>query len=156
MLAVYSFFFENYFMKQLFKTLHVAGQLMPNDFPKLAEAGIKTIINNRPDNEESGQLNSAEAELLSKEHGMAYHYLPMANGQPLPPTLVDDFKQVLDSTSEPVLAHCRSGMRSSFIWALGQIPTGAISVDQAIDAAQAVGIPLANARAVLESVQSDS
>lgn len=140
-------------MKQLFETLYVAGQLTPNDFPNLADAGIRTIINNRPDDEEPGQFNSAEAQQLAKEHGIAYHYQPMANGQPLPPTLVDDFKHVLDNTTEPVLAHCRSGMRSSFIWALGQIPTGVITVEQAIDAAQAAGISLGNARAVLENAQ---
>ena len=45
-------------------------------------------------------------------------------------------------------------MRSSFIWALGKIADGNISVDQAIEVAAAAGIPLNNARAVLESVQS--
>lgn len=143
-------------MKKLFETLYVSGQLSSDDFSALAEAGIKTIINNRPDDEEPGQLNSAQAKTLAAELGIAYHYLPMVNGQPLPATLVADFKQVLDNTTEPVLAHCKSGMRSSFIWALGQIPTGAVSVDQAINAAQEAGIPLGNARAVLESVQSAS
>jgi uncharacterized protein (TIGR01244 family) len=71
----------------------------------------------------------------------------------MPPTLVDDFKSVLDGSNDPILAHCRSGMRSSFLWALGQIPEGNVTVDQAIEAAQAAGIPLGNARAALESVQ---
>jgi len=140
-------------MKLLFDNIYVAGQINSSDFANIAESGIKVIINNRPDNEEPGQLSAQQAQALAQEHGMQYHYLPMANGQPMPETLVADFKAILDSTNEPILTHCRSGMRSSFIWALGQIPEGKVSVDEAIQAAQNADIPLANARAVLESVK---
>jgi len=141
-------------MKLLHNHIYVAGQINAHDFEALKTAGIKTIINNRPDNEEEGQLNSSEAAKLAGENGIAYHYLPMVNGQPLPPTLVEDFKKIIESNDGAILAHCRSGMRSSFIWALGQIPDGTISVNEAIEKAQAAGIPLGNARAVLESVQA--
>lgn len=141
-------------MKHLHQNLYVGGQISATDFAAIKEAGITTIINNRPDNEEPGQFSSEEARKLASEHGLNYYYLPMANGQPLPATLVDDFKLALESTDSGVLAHCRSGMRSSFLWALGQIPTGAVSVNEAIDKATQAGIPLGNARAVLESVQA--
>lgn len=140
-------------MKKLYDNLFVAGQINASDFSELKEAGVSTIINNRPDGEEAGQLSAAEAEALAKEHGISYHYLPMANGQPLPPTLVEDFKSIIKGSQGDVLAHCRSGMRSAFIWALGAIPNSDVSVDQAIEAAQGAGIPLQNARAVLESVK---
>lgn len=140
-------------MKHLHQNLFVGGQIIATDFASFKEAGINTIINNRPDNEEPGQLSSDEAKRLASKHDINYHYLPMANGQPLAPTLVDDFKTALESESGAVLAHCRSGMRSSFLWALGQIPTGSVTVDEAINAAQQAGIPLANARTALESVQ---
>ena len=140
-------------MKQLFDNIFVTGQINASDFPAMVEAGVKVIINNRPDNEEPGQFSSTDAEQLAKEHGIAYHYLPMANGQPLPENLVNDFKAIVNSTNELILTHCRSGMRSSFLWALGQIEDGKVGVDQAIDCAQSAGIPLANARAVLESVK---
>jgi len=141
-------------MKQLHNNLYVGGQIGAHDFEQFKKAGITTIINNRPDDEEPGQFNSSDAIEAAKEYGIAYHYLPMVNGKPLPADLVEDFKRILASTEGAVLAHCRSGMRSSFIWALGQIPSGAISVDDAIEKAQAAGIPLGNARAVLESVQA--
>lgn len=139
-------------MKHLFDNIYVAGQITADDFPSFVTAGVKVIINNRPDNEEPGQFSSIDARAIAEQHGIAYHYLPMANGQPLPETLVSDFKAILDQTDGLILTHCRSGMRSSFIWALGQIPEGSLSVDQAIDSAQNAGIPLGNARAVLESV----
>ena len=140
-------------MKHLHQNLYVAGQIIASDFASFKQAGIKAIINNRPDNEEPGQLSSVEAKRLATAHGINYHYLPMANGQPLPPNLVNDFKTALESESGAVLTHCRSGMRSSFLWALGQIPTGSVTVDEAINAAQQAGIPLANARAALENAQ---
>lgn len=141
-------------MKLLHKHIYVAGQISALDFESLKSSGIKTIINNRPDNEEPGQFSSHEAAKLAEENGIAYHYLPMANGQPMPPTLVEDFKAIIDTSNEAILVHCRSGMRSSFIWALGQIPDGQITVDDAIEKAQAAGIPLGNARASLESVKN--
>lgn len=138
-------------MNKLDDSLYVAGQISLNDIDALAESGIKTIINNRPDNEEPGQLTQQDASQHAAQHGVNYVYLPMANGQPMSPTLIEDFKSVLDNTSEPVLAHCRSGMRSSFIWALGQIANGDMTVDQVIQAAQNANIPLENYRTVLES-----
>ena len=140
-------------MKKINDQLYLAGQISLSDLDSFVEAGIKTIINNRPDNEEPGQLAAEDARSAAEDLGIEYHYLPMVNGQPLPDTLVSDFKAALENSKGPVLAHCRSGMRSSFLWALGQIPTGSVTVDQAIDAAQAVGIPLGNARQALESVQ---
>lgn len=141
-------------MKQLHQNLYVAGQIQAQDFPALQEAGIKIIINNRPDGEQPGQLEQHTAAQLAEQHDMQYHYLPMANGQPLPETLVEDFKQVLDSSEDKILAHCRSGMRSSFIWALGQIADGALTPDQTIAAAANAGIALHSARVALENAAS--
>lgn len=140
-------------MKKLHNNLLIAGQISAADFEPLKRAGITTIINNRPDGEEQGQLSADEANRLAAQHGISYHYLPMANGQPLPAGLVEDFKAVVENSEGNVLAHCRSGMRSSFIWALGAIAAGEVSAEEAIAAGQAAGVPLQNARAVLESAQ---
>ena len=145
---------QNNFMKHLSDHLYVAGQLSTAEIEQAATAGIKTIINNRPDDEEPGQLKHQDAHALSASLGLDYHYLPMANGQPMPATLVDDFFQILENSDEAILAHCRSGMRSSVIWALGQIKNGNTDPDKAIACATAAGIPLGNARALLESITS--
>ena len=142
-------------MKKVNDQFYLAGQINISDLTAIQAAGIKTIINNRPDHEEPDQPSAAQIANAAQQHGIAYHHLPMANNQPLPPTLVTDFKTVLANTNDPVLAHCRSGMRSSLIWALGAIADNTISVDQAIAAVQAVGIPLGNARGILEAVVAD-
>ena len=138
-------------MKKLHNSLFVMGQISLEDIDNLAEAGVKTIINNRPDNEEPGQLLHQQASERAAQKGINYVYLPMQSGQPMPATLINDFKEVINNTNEPILAHCRSGMRSSFIWALGQVTDGSMTVDEVIHAAQSANIPLANYRAVLES-----
>ena len=139
-------------MKPINDKLYVAAQLQTSDFHTAAEMGIKTIINNRPDNEEANQLSHEIAQVLAKELGMEYHYLPMANGQPLPPTLVDDYKNVLDNSDGKILAYCRTGTRSSFLWAVGQLQAGNITADEAIQAAANAGINLSNFRPVFESI----
>jgi len=143
-------------MKKLYNNILVTGQITPSDIEGLKLHGVTTIINNRPDSEEPGQLTAEQAASLAKEAGIDYHYLPMVNGQPLPDDLVSKFKAVVSSSEGLVLAHCRSGMRSSFIWALGAIADGEVSPNQAIEAAQQAGIPLQNARAVLESVSNSN
>ena len=139
-------------MKPLYKNILVGGQIDPSSISQLKELGVSTIINNRPDNEETDQLSAAEARKLANDAGIEYVFLPMANGRPLPENLVEDFRNAVDNAEGNVLAHCRSGMRSSFIWALGAIAAGEVDVDQAINAAQNAGIPLQNARSVLQSI----
>lgn len=139
-------------MKHLHKNLYVAGQINADDLHRLKEAGITTIINNRPDHEEPGQLTHADASALAEELGLNYVFLPMANGQPLPANIVSEFKAVLESADGEVLAHCRSGMRSSVIWALGAVGAGDVTVEEAIEKGRAAGIPLHNARGLLQSI----
>lgn len=141
-------------MKKLHDLLYVTGQINLDDIDAMAAAGFKTIINNRPDNEEPGQLSQQDASERAKSNGINYVYLPMANGQPMPLSLVDDFTKIIDNTDDKILAHCRSGMRSTFIWALGQVGNNSLSVDDVIEAAQGADIPLANYRAVLESAKN--
>jgi uncharacterized protein (TIGR01244 family) len=45
--------------------LSVAGRLDRADIDALARAGVRTIVNNRPDGEDPGQLPSAEARHLA-------------------------------------------------------------------------------------------
>jgi sulfide:quinone oxidoreductase len=57
--------------------LSVAGRLDRADIDALAAAGVRTIINNRPDGEDAGQLPAAEARCIAGAHGIAYHHIPI-------------------------------------------------------------------------------
>ena len=54
-----------------------AGELDRADIEALADAGVRTIVNNRPDGEDPGQLPAAEARRLAEAHGIAYHHIPV-------------------------------------------------------------------------------
>ena len=138
-------------MRQLHNNIYVAGQILPQDIDTLKADGFTTIINNRPDQEEAAQPNAAHMSELAQVAGIEYVHLPMANGQPLGENVVSDFRNLVLDPEQKILAHCRSGMRSSVIWALGAIAAGEVSVDEAVAKGVAAGIPLQNARALLES-----
>ena len=51
--------------------LSVTGRLDRPDIEALAHVGVRTIINNRPDGEDPGQLPAAEARHLAEALGIA-------------------------------------------------------------------------------------
>lgn len=97
--------------------LTVAPQIEPSDIEQIAGLGFKSVINNRPDGEESGQpLNQAieqHAELL----GLAYVHLPVVGGQ-ISEAQIHQFGELLQTLPQPILAFCRTGTRSSMLWSL--------------------------------------
>lgn len=110
-------------LMQLSPGLTAAGGLSADNIEALAASGVKTIVNNRPDNEDPGQLPADEARKLCAAHGIAYHHIPFVNAT-LTAADVDAFEKVLMSGSHPMVAHCRSGTRSTMIWALTRMRQG--------------------------------
>ena len=111
-------------LAELAPGLSAAGKLDAADIEALAASGVRTIINNRPDNEDPGQLPAAEARRLAEAHGIAYHHIPVTAAS-LSRADVDAFAATLRSAPQPVVAHCRSGTRSTLLWALVRLREGA-------------------------------
>src|SRR5215472_8709367 len=101
-----------------------AGALDRADIDALAGAGVRTIINNRPDGEDPGQLPAAEARRLAEAHGISYHHIPITAAT-LSRADVGAFAETLRNAPTPVVAHCRSGTRSALLWALARMREGA-------------------------------
>lgn len=96
----------------------VAAQIYPEDLETLA-ATFGTIINNRPDGEEIGQPSSAEIEAAARRCGLQYAFIPITPGQ-LTEQAIVGFSEVLAEAPTPILAFCRTGTRSTNLWALSQ------------------------------------
>jgi sulfide:quinone oxidoreductase len=111
-------------LAELAPGLSAAGKLDRSDIDALAQAGVRTIVNNRPDGEDPGQLPAAEARQIAEAHGIAYHHIPVT-GPSLSRADVDAFAAVLASAPTPIVAHCRSGTRSTLLWALARLRDGA-------------------------------
>jgi uncharacterized protein (TIGR01244 family) len=126
--------------------LSVSGRLDGSDIEALARAGVRTIINNRPDGEDQGQLPAAEARRVAENHGLTYHHIPIT-GATLSRTDVDAFGAVLRNAPAPIVAHCRSGTRSTLLWALSRMREGADPLSLVAEAARH-GIDIASLPAV--------
>jgi sulfide:quinone oxidoreductase len=100
-----------------------AGNLDRGDIEALADAGVRTIVNNRPDGEDPGQLTAAEARRLAEARGLAYHHIPFTAAT-LTRADVDAFAALLQSAPTPLVVHCRTGTRSTLLWALTRLREG--------------------------------
>ena len=97
------------------RKLSVMGQPHVADFASLARHGFATVISNRPDGEAPDQPGSQAEELAAKQAGLAYVHIPVTSTG----ITNDDarrFQQAIEASPGPVVAHCRSGARSFFLW----------------------------------------
>jgi len=99
-------------VQQLSPDVCVAPQLGPEAMSALAEAGFKSVINNRPDFEGGpDQPTHASIEAAARAAGLAYAFLPVAPGLQTPEEIAR-FAQLLAELPRPILAFCRTGTRS--------------------------------------------
>ena len=124
----------------------VTGQLDRSDFEALARAGVRTIVNNRPDGEDPGQLDAAVARPIAEALGLQYHHIPIT-AQSLSRADVDAFAATLRAAPAPIVAHCRTGTRSALLWGLTRLRDGADPL-ALIAAAARHGIDIASLPAI--------
>lgn len=109
-------------MHRLDSTTLVTGQIAPQDMPVIAALGVRTIVSNRPDCEEPGQPSNAEIEDAARAAGIAWRHIPVAGG--FSKAQVQDLADTLETGGETLL-FCRSGTRSTYLWALARAARGA-------------------------------
>jgi sulfide:quinone oxidoreductase len=126
-------------IRSLTDQLSASPQLLVGELPAVRDAGFKAIICNRPDGEGADQPSFAEIERAARALGMQAHYLPAESGK-----LTDEqgvaFGALLAELPKPVLAYCRTGMRSTSLWALSQ--AAQLDLPQIIDRAKRAGYDL--------------
>lgn len=122
-------------MKPLDAKVLVAGQIVPGDLAAIAAAGVTLIVNNRPDREEPGQPESAAIAATANEAGLDYRHIPVAGG--ISPDEIEAMADALERADGKVLAFCRSGTRSTYLWALARARRGADGKDLISKAAAA-------------------
>ncbi|WP_294391532.1 TIGR01244 family sulfur transferase [uncultured Sphingomonas sp.] len=109
--------------RRLDDRVFVFGQVSAEDIAEARHQGFTTLVNNRPDGEQLGQPSGAEIAAAAKAQGLDYVAIPVdhsgfSEGQ------VAAMAEVLDKAEGPVLAFCRSGTRSTFLWALARARMG--------------------------------
>jgi uncharacterized protein (TIGR01244 family) len=106
-------------LKRINGHVSVSPQISPDDVAVIKAAGFVAIVNNRPDGESSDQPPSAVIEKAAHDAGLAYHYIPLGR-EGVTPEMVEETKSVLEGSAGPVFCYCRSGTRSTTLWALSQ------------------------------------
>jgi len=103
-------------VQQLSADVCVAPQLDPAAMAWAAQAGFRSVINNRPDFEGGpDQPTSAVIEAAAVAAGLRYAHLPVSPAVQTPEQIAR-FAQLLAELPKPVLAFCRSGTRSGKLY----------------------------------------
>jgi uncharacterized protein (TIGR01244 family) len=111
----------------MFRTLNdsisVAGQITEDDVAQAAREGFTFIINNRPEGEQPGQPTGEAIATAARAAGLGYAAIPITHAG-FRPDQVEAMGEALDAAPGKVLAYCRSGTRSTFVWALARLAAG--------------------------------
>ncbi|RUO20910.1 TIGR01244 family phosphatase [Aliidiomarina iranensis] len=126
-------------IRQLTPLISVSPQITVEDVGVLASKGFKTIFCNRPDNESDDQVNADAIRHAAEKNGLAFHYLPITPGQ-ISDTDISEFAELMAGNRGPILAYCRTGNRSSTLWALAE--SAHITPEALLEATKAVGYDL--------------
>ncbi|MBL8330435.1 MAG: TIGR01244 family phosphatase [Rubrivivax sp.] len=105
-------------VRQIADDVCVAPQLSPEAMASAAQAGFRSIVNNRPDFEGGpDQPTSASIAAAAQAAGLEYRYLPV-NGGYQSPEEVAAMASLLAELPRPLLMFCRSGARSARLFSL--------------------------------------
>lgn len=134
--------------RQLNERIFASPQITLADVAEAARQGVGLIINNRPEGESDDQTPGEAIEAAARDAGIAYVAIPVTHagfseGQ------VKAMAAALASTDAPVLAYCRSGTRSTLLWALAESSRGESPHALAAAAANA-GYDVAPIRALMD------
>lgn len=127
----------------------VSPQITPEDMAALRDRGFALVINNRPDGEDPGQPSGVALAAAAKAAGIAYRAIPVAAG--FSREQVDEMAEALGGATGPVFAFCRSGTRSTFLWALAEAARGS-EPETILAAAASAGYDIAPVRAAVEQL----
>ena len=128
-------------IKRLTDHVSVSAQIQPSDIDALKAAGFAAIVNNRPDGEEPGQPTGAAIEAAAKAAGLAYYAIPMGRAG-VTPEMISATRTALGNHDAPVFCYCRSGTRSTTLWALAQ--AGAMPAGDIVKAAAGAGYDMSH------------
>lgn len=131
-------------------TILVAPQIDAAQLADAAAIGVTSVINNRPDDEEPGQPSGDSIAAAATAAGLSYVAIPVTHSGFSHPQ-IDAMCAALEQAQGPVLAYCRSGTRSTYLWALARAKLGdhpAVLIEKA----EAAGYDLRSIRPMLDAL----
>jgi uncharacterized protein (TIGR01244 family) len=105
------------------KDLMVSPQIGLDAVAEAKALGVTLIINNRPEGESEDQVPGADIEAAAHAAGLEYVAIPITHSGFSQPQ-VEAMVAALQGAEGKVLAYCRSGTRSTLLWALAESAQG--------------------------------
>ena len=141
-------------MRTIDETISVSPQITPAEVTEIARAGFKAIVNNRPDEEEPGQPSGDAIRAVAETLGLSYHAIPVTHaGFSMPQ--VEAMRSALEGAGGPVFAYCRSGTRSTNLWALAEASRGT-DPDTLVGKAANAGYDISGIRPMLDALSGQA
>lgn len=122
--------------RKLTETVFASPQIGLAEVAAAQAQGIALIINNRPEGESDDQVAGDDIAAAARAAGIDYVAIPVTHSGFSEPQ-VQAMAEALAAAKGPILAYCRSGTRSTLLWALAQASRGASPDDIAASAAGA-------------------
>lgn len=135
-------------------SISVAPQISVEDVAAIKAGGFTGIVNNRPDDEEAGQIAGDAIREAALAAGLTYTAIPITHAGFSHPQ-IEAMADVLAAADGPVLAFCRSGTRSCNLWALAQARNGA-DPDALIAKGAGAGYNLDGLRPLLDQLKAQA
>ena len=104
----------------------VTDALAPEDFPKIAAMGFRAVVRNLPDGEDKSPLTGRDEAVLAWRSGLAFRHVPATKSELFTDRVVEGMADALSGLQGPVLAHCKSGLRSVVLWAAASARSGPV------------------------------
>ena len=102
--------------RQISEDYSVSPQILPEDVAAIKSAGFKSVICNRPDDEQPGQPSADSVKAAVEAAGLEFRYIPVISGQMTSENVADQ-AAALDELEGPVFAYCRTGTRCTNLYA---------------------------------------
>lgn len=134
--------------RKLSDSVLASPQIEVADVAAAAAQGVTLIINNRPEGESDDQTPGAEIAAAAKAAGLAYVEIPVTHAG-FSQAQVEAMSQALSDAGGAVLAYCRSGTRSTLLWALAEASQGG-DPDTIAEHAAAAGYDITPVRALVD------
>jgi uncharacterized protein (TIGR01244 family) len=134
--------------------LQVSPQIGFAEVAEAAAQGVTLIVNNRPEGESDDQTPGAEIEAAARAAGLAYVAIPVTHAGFSEPQ-VTAMAAALSGATGPVLAYCRSGTRSTLLWALAEASAGG-DPDALTNMAAKAGYDLGPVRPLMDMLKAQA
>lgn len=140
--------------RRLSESVLAGPQIGIEDVAQAKAMGVSLIINNRPDDEEPGQIAGATIERAARAAGIDYLAIPIGHSG-FGKEQIEAMACAVMQADGLALAYCRSGTRSTFLWALAQASQGG-DPETLLRAASAAGYDVSPIRPTLEALAQEA